>query len=68
MGLEKIGLWDMFDIEISNVLRISKEEYIEKIELIGDFKQRVLIGGLLSEDKSKVLRAKRLFNELTLKQ
>ena len=60
--MERLGMWVIFDIDIASTLGITRGEYITKIESTTPYRQTVIIGGLLSEDKKVVSKAIRVFN------
>ena len=64
-------MFALFDEICAEVLDISVEEYITKVEKLSDFKQKVIIGNLLELDitsnelkRTKLLKLKKIFNSL----
>lgn len=64
-------MFNIIDEICAEVLDISVQEYIEKIEKLSEFKQQIIIGNLLELDiktnklkEKKLLKLKRIFNSL----
>lgn len=53
--------YDFFDAMLAEVLNITVDVYIEKIESTTENRREIIILGLMSEDNKKVEKAKRCF-------
>jgi len=57
-------IYDLFDESLADILEVSVEEYINKIESTTLNRMSIIILNLLSEDLNKVKKAKKIFKLL----
>lgn len=58
----KVGLYDLLDKACADMLNVSVETYIKKIEKTTYKRAGVIIDALFSEDPILIEKAKRVFN------
>ena len=55
-------IFDMFDYSCAAALEVPVSVFVDTIEKTTDYRMDVIINALLSDDKTKIAKAKKCFN------